>query len=184
MKNVMFKPIRLVEEKDCHIFKMNTVEKENPKGNKSNFIELKSHNWASAVVVDEDTDDFIMVEQYRHGINKSVIEFPCGIIEEGEDPLVAVLRECKEEVGLTDYKYVSKLYENAANPAFLNNYMNAYFIVGKVDKRLLDPDENEFINIKRMKFSEVEELVHNKDTNVMLRLAWEMAKNVLAELKE
>lgn len=177
--NVEFKIVGdKVNVTDYHIFKANIVEKQNPNGKVSSFVELKSPNWVSAIVYDEDRKDFVVVEQYRHGINKVITEIPCGMVEEGEDSLVAAVRECREEVGLCSVTSTQKLFEHAANPAFLNNYMTSYFIIGKLDETKLDPDENEFINIKHFDFNQMQKMMGDKDTNVMLRLAWEIAKNI------
>ena len=39
-----------------------------------------------------------MTEQYRHGTGKIALEFPAGIIDKGETPEQAALRELQEEV--------------------------------------------------------------------------------------
>ncbi|RSH92650.1 hypothetical protein EHS25_008095 [Saitozyma podzolica] len=41
----------------------------------------------------------IIIEQYRPPIGKTVIEFPAGLIDEGEDAATAALRELHEESG-------------------------------------------------------------------------------------
>jgi 8-oxo-dGTP pyrophosphatase MutT (NUDIX family) len=40
-----------------------------------------------------------MTEQYRHGTGKIALEFPAGIIDKGETPEQAALRELQEECG-------------------------------------------------------------------------------------
>ena len=41
---------------------------------------------------------WVMTEQYRHGTGKITLEFPAGIIDKGESPEQAALRELQEEV--------------------------------------------------------------------------------------
>ncbi|MBO6077091.1 MAG: NUDIX hydrolase, partial [Fibrobacter sp.] len=41
---------------------------------------------------------WVMTEQYRHGTGKIALEFPAGIIDKGETPEQAALRELQEEV--------------------------------------------------------------------------------------
>ena len=41
---------------------------------------------------------WVMTEQYRHGTGKIALEFPAGIIDKGETPELAALRELQEEV--------------------------------------------------------------------------------------
>jgi 8-oxo-dGTP pyrophosphatase MutT (NUDIX family) len=40
-----------------------------------------------------------MTEQYRHGTGKIALEFPAGIIDKGETPEEAAVRELQEECG-------------------------------------------------------------------------------------
>ena len=44
---------------------------------------------------------WVMTEQYRHGTGKIALEFPAGIIDKGETPEQAALRELQEECGYT-----------------------------------------------------------------------------------
>ena len=43
--------------------------------------------------------NWVMTEQYRHGSGKIALEFPAGIIDKGETPEQAALRELQEECG-------------------------------------------------------------------------------------
>lgn len=42
---------------------------------------------------------WVMTEQYRHGTGKIALEFPAGIIDKGETPEQAAVRELQEECG-------------------------------------------------------------------------------------
>lgn len=44
---------------------------------------------------------FLLVRQYKHGAQQSVIEFPAGKIDAGESALIAAKRELYEETGGT-----------------------------------------------------------------------------------
>lgn len=53
-----------------------------------------------AVVVALTKDErLVLVRQYRHGVEKVLLELPAGAIEKGEDPKVAAGRELLEETG-------------------------------------------------------------------------------------
>jgi len=41
----------------------------------------------------------IMVEQYRHGMQRVTLEFPAGVLDQGEDPVGGAIRELAEETG-------------------------------------------------------------------------------------
>jgi nicotinate (nicotinamide) nucleotide adenylyltransferase len=91
-------------------------------------VGINSKDWVSIVV--EYNGKFLLVKQLRYGLMKEQIEFPCGMIEPGEEPLVAAKRELQEETGIellndSQIKYYGKY---AANPAFMNNYMHYYYV--------------------------------------------------------
>ena len=46
-------------------------------------------------------DAFILVRQFRPPAGKPVLEFPAGLIDEGEDAATAAVRELSEETGYT-----------------------------------------------------------------------------------
>ncbi len=41
----------------------------------------------------------ILVEQYRHGVQRVTLEFPAGVLDGAEDPVTGALRELLEETG-------------------------------------------------------------------------------------
>lgn len=48
----------------------------------------------------EKRDRVVLVRQYRYPIGGYIYEFPAGLVEPGEDPHIAGIRELKEETGL------------------------------------------------------------------------------------
>lgn len=48
----------------------------------------------------EDTEKIILIRQYRYPIDRWIYELPAGLIDEGETPGQAAIREMKEETGL------------------------------------------------------------------------------------
>lgn len=116
------------------------------------YIILDARDWV--IVIPEHNDNFLMVKQWRHGINKLSIEFPGGVIDKGEDPKTAALRELQEETGYTAKKIV-KLAEVNPNPALFSNKCHIFLAenLEKVGNQNLDSDE--FINYMELSKNEV-----------------------------
>lgn len=62
------------------------------------FYTLWQPDWV-LILARTSKGEWIMTEQYRHGTGKIALEFPAGIIDKGETPEQAALRELQEECG-------------------------------------------------------------------------------------
>lgn len=51
-------------------------------------------------VLREDPEKIVMIRQYRYPLGDYLYELPAGLIDEGETPNIAAVREMKEETGL------------------------------------------------------------------------------------
>ena len=65
---------------------------------KGKFVYFDVPAWVNVIALTKDRK-VILVEQYRHGNREICLEIPGGMVDEGEDPLAAGLRELKEEAG-------------------------------------------------------------------------------------
>ena len=61
--------------------------------------DVLDHCPAVALLVVKD-HQILFVKQFRYGIGEETIEIPAGLIDEGETPEVAAIRELEEETGL------------------------------------------------------------------------------------
>jgi len=146
-------------------------------------VGINSKDWVSIVV--EYNGRFLLVKQLRYGLMKEQIEFPCGMIENGEEPLVAARRELQEETGIellndSQIKYLGKY---AANPAFMNNFMYYYYVnldTAEFVQGDTNFDEHEKIEKLWMNKEEFMNKVNNCDSDcasVFIALAVNMLKN-------
>ena len=80
------------------------------------FYIRRDPDFAVVVAVTKD-GRLVLVRQYRHGVEKVLLELPAGAIEKGEDPKVAAGRELLEETGYQagHLKFLMKTAPNAAN---------------------------------------------------------------------
>jgi ADP-ribose pyrophosphatase len=110
---------------DCKIFTVERSIAASPvDGTAHAFHRIHSPSWAQIVPVTTD-GRVVMVRQYRHGAGRITLEIPAGLVDPGEDPLRAALRECFEETGYRARNAVS-LGVVSPNPALFANRLYAY----------------------------------------------------------
>ncbi len=106
---------------------------------------VKAPDWVCIIV--KRGDEFLIEKQFRYGSNHDIEEFPCGMVEKGETPHEAALRELEEETGIrVELKCLQYLGATNPNPAFMTNRMHYFYL--NLDKcgyeqreRKLDPHE-------------------------------------------
>jgi 8-oxo-dGTP pyrophosphatase MutT (NUDIX family) len=144
---------------------------ETTNGIMEDFYLLHPRDWV--LIIAKTTDEkFIIVDQYRHGIAKVTSEFPAGVIDGNEDPLVAAKRELLEETGHSggDWKVLGQW---PCNPANLTNLYTAYFAEGVelTSEQNLDTFEN--IEVKFLTQEEIKKsFVNQTIVNPFHELAW------------
>ena len=116
-------------------------------------VVLESPDWVNIIAVTPEKK-ILVVKQYRFGVGKTTTEIPAGIIEAGEMPEQAAVRELKEETGYTtaSWKYLGWV---EANPAFLNNICHQWLALDVVKTTGTDLDEGEEISVAEMSFGEI-----------------------------
>lgn len=127
------------------IFDLESVHRKSTDGREGDFVRLTSPDWVNVIPLfkgDDRLDYFVMERQFRHGSDSVTLEFPGGIIEEGEEPVKAALRELEEETGVRARK-ITFLGEVNPNSAFLKN--RGYFFLAEeleyTNTRHFDPNE-------------------------------------------
>lgn len=113
------------------IFDLESVHRKSTDGRQGDFVRLSSPNWVNVIPRFKSSDGrdyFVMERQFRHGSNSITVEFPGGIIENGEKPEEAALRELEEETGVRAQK-LTFLGEINPNSAFLKN--RGYFFLAE-----------------------------------------------------
>lgn len=91
-----------------------------PKGVElDDFYILEYPDWINVIAITEE-GDFVLERQYRHGTQTVEYEICAGVIEEGEEPIVAAQRELYEETGFGGGEW-SLYCVTAPNPAAMTN---------------------------------------------------------------
>ena len=137
------------EEYRSKVFSIWKTESTSPEGKKSSFSIMDCPDWVIVVPVLEINKKrhFVMVHQWRHGTQELSMEFPGGVLEEGENPETGARREFEEE---TAYKaeYFIKMGALQPNPAIMTNTIHIYLAekLSPLKKQMLDEDE--FVDVK------------------------------------
>lgn len=123
------------------------------------FVVIDSPDWVNVVPVTDD-GDVVLIRQFRHGIREVTLEIPGGMIDAGEEPAAAALRELAEETG-----YVSDRAELLGtvwpNPAIQNNSCHCFLARGCVPRGAPRPDPFERIELVVRPLADVPGLVRS-----------------------
>ena len=88
----------------------------------------------------KEPDKLVMIRQYRYPLDAWIYELPAGLIDEGESPTEAAIREMKEETGL-DFMPYENGAEEFQKPFFLGAGMTdetSTSVFGYADGELSD----------------------------------------------
>ncbi len=69
----------------------------------------------------------VLLRQFRPVINDYILEIPAGVIEEGERPETALIRELNEEIG-AEVDHFEKLFEGFTSPGYSTEYLTIYYV--------------------------------------------------------
>lgn len=126
------------------IFRLFKQKIELPGGNvvDRDIIKTKS---AVAILAVNDANKVLFVKQYRPAIEIELIELPAGLIDDGEEPAEAALRELEEETGYRAER-VEKLTEFYTSPGFSDCKIHIFraFNLKKTEQSL---DEDEVLEV-------------------------------------
>ena len=139
------------------------------------FYTLWQPDWV--LILARTTDKkWVMTEQYRHGTGKIALEFPAGIIEKGESPEKAAIRELKEECG-----YGMVCANVSANIHYLGTFpvnpdrhrgrFHIVFIDNVFQNSKTHFDETEEIESSEMSDNELQKKIMDGDFNHPLQIA-------------
>lgn len=122
-------------------------------------VELPETVCAMAIT---ENDEVILIKQYRHPIEESILELPGGFFDPNETAETAVARELQEETGyqFTNFQYLGRI---AANPSILTNFTVLYLATGgkKVSDQQLDDSEE--IEIHLVSKKKVRDMLLNNE---------------------
>ncbi len=138
---------------ETKVFSVESINCTAPDGRvNGDYIVLNSHDWVCVIPVLE--NDFLMVKQWRHGERSISIEFPGGVIDDGETPEEAARRELLEETGFKSEKLIYLGSVNP-NPAIMSNHMHFFAAEKLIPTGEQHLDNDEYLNYMRVNQKEV-----------------------------
>ena len=139
---------------DYKIFRTERRDGTNPRtGATTRFSLIEAGDWVNVIALTTG-GEVVMLRQYRPGIDRVCLEIPGGMIEPGEDPVAAGLRELAEETGYTGgaAELIGKV---APNPAIQNNTLYTVLVTGVALTQPPAPDPGEVLAMHTSPLSEV-----------------------------
>jgi len=134
------------------------LREEEGSNKQAEFDLIETRDWANIIAITTDRE-IVLIEQFRQGSGRVEIEIPGGIVDEGEEPGEAVLRELKEETGFipTPKSTFKHLGTVRPNPAFLNNHCYTSLVTEVEFSEEPTFDETENISVKLLPLNQLEE---------------------------
>ncbi|HCM26696.1 MAG TPA: NUDIX hydrolase [Treponema sp.] len=133
----------------CRVFSVRDSRSRSPDGRESSFTIIDAPDWAIVIplVKTEVGESFLMVRQWRHGEGNMSLEFPGGVIEEGEEPGKAAERELIEETGWKA-ETIEPLGSFNPNPAIMSNRVHVFLAMGTMRSGEQELDDDEYVDFE------------------------------------
>ena len=110
------------------------------------------------LVHNTDTEEVILVREYRAGSNSIEVGFVAGIVDDGEEPIQAAIRETIEETGYVPYK-VEYLGATNTSAGFTNERVHHFHVKVKGNPSAQDLDNDEEIEVITRPLFDIESML-------------------------
>jgi len=154
------------------VFGVQDVVRRSPRtGRTGTFQVIHTSAWCNVVALTPD-DEVVLIRQFRHGLGGSCVEIPGGLVDPGEDPMTAAVRELLEETGYAG-DAAAPLGFVHPNPALMGNRCSTFLVT---NARLIAepmPDEEEDITVELVPLAEIPSWIARGDiTHAMVIAAF------------
>jgi len=141
-------------------------------GQLHDFFVLDMPDWVQ-VIARTTAGTLVLVEQFRPGTRRVTVEFPAGLVDDGEDAAVAAARELEEETGYRggEPRVIGEFDPNAA---LQNNRLSIVLIEGCQRTGDRDQDPGEAIRVREAEVGEVDAMIEaGKVRDAYALVAWD-----------
>lgn len=159
---------------DGHILHLRVDDVRLPSGRES-VREIIEHP-GSVIVLPVTTDgEVLFIRQYRYAIDRHVIELPAGLIDPGEAPADAAVRELVEETSYQagDLRFLAAAY---VSPGYTQEKSHFYVATG-CHQVAHEPDQDEPNDLLRVQIGDLADLIRPgaaqiENAQALLALNW------------
>lgn len=143
---------------DGRIFTVERSTAESPIDGKSRpFHRIRSVDWAQLLPITRD-NEAVLVRQYRHGSQRITLEMPGGLVDAGEEPATAAVRECLEETGYRA-RSARPLGNVNPNPALFAHRLYSYYATDVEPERAIQNTGSEVTEVVLVPVADLEGLL-------------------------
>lgn len=159
-------PPKITEHKlvaQSRIFRIEAVDLEFSNGETRTYERMLGGHDSVMVIAMPDPDSVLLVREYAVGSERYELGFPKGVVEKGEDPLLAAERELQEETGY-GARNLELLRRVALVPGYIQHATKLVLARDLYPKRA-EGDEPEPIEVVPWSLSKLDELLARDDFN-------------------
>ncbi len=135
--------------------------------------EVVDHKSAVTILPVRSDGRIMLVRQYRHAVDEDLFEIPAGLVEKGEDPDEAAVRELQEEIGYRPGK-ISRVFEFYTSPGYSTERIIFYYATDLIHSKLPE-DDDEYIKVYDFSLGEIEKMIERgeiKDGKTIMAYCW------------
>tara|TARA_B100001758_G_C18388220_1_gene601375 strand:- start:1432 stop:1980 length:549 start_codon:yes stop_codon:yes gene_type:complete len=122
---------------------------------------IDTPDWVNIIPITKE-NEVILINQHRFGTEKLCLEVPGGMVDEGEKPMDAAIRELSEETGYTSSKVI-EIGRVEPNPALMSNHTYSYLALDASQTEEQKLDGMEDIEILKKPIDEIPLLIEQGD---------------------
>ena len=142
--------------------------------------EVVEHDAAVGIVALTEKGSVLLVRQYRYAVDEETLEVCAGLVEKGEEPRDAAVREMQEELGFKPGK-LTEIGRFYASPGFSTELLILYLAEDLTPSRL-PQDDDENISVVEIPLRDIPGRLAEgafRDSKTFAAMAWLMAREGL-----